>query len=84
MLKLGTNPKEASNWMTTRLLGYLNQNNLELKDVHMTPVMLHNLIDLISSGKISTQQGKEVFTYVLEEKKTPLEIVKETSFTSSS
>lgn len=77
VLKMGTNPKEASNWMTTRLLGYLNQNNLELKDVYMTPVMLHDLIDLISSGKISTQQGKEVFTYVLEEKKTPLEIVKE-------
>lgn len=77
MLKLGTNPKEASNWVTTRLLGYLNQNNKTINESFITPSMLSELINLITSGRISTEQGKKVFNYVLEEEKTPIEIVKE-------
>lgn len=77
VLDLGTNPKEASNWMTTRLLGYLNQNNLGINEIYLKPEMLYDLVNLIETGKISSQQGKEVFTLILEEKKTPLEIIKE-------
>lgn len=77
MLKLETNPKEASNWVTTRLLGYLNQNNKTINESFITPSMLSELISLITSGRISTEQGKKVFNYVLEEEKTPIEIVKE-------
>lgn len=77
MLKLGTNAKEASNWVCTRLLGYLNQYNLSISSSFLTPDMLSELIRLISEEKISTQQGKDVFNLCLEEKKTPSEIVKE-------
>lgn len=77
VLSLGGDAKEASNWITTRLLGYLNSNGKTINDVFMTPKMLVNLMDMIKCGRISTQQAKEVFVNVLEEEKSPEEIVLE-------
>ncbi len=77
VLELGGEAKETSNWMTTRLLGFMNNNDKEISEVYLTPKMLVDLMSMIKSGKISSQQAKEVFASVLEEKKTPEEIVKE-------
>jgi len=77
VLSLGIDAKEASNWMTTRLLGYLNNSNKTINEVYLKPNMLANMINMISEGKISTEQGKKVFSLILEEEKTPEEIVKE-------
>ena len=43
----------------------------------MTPDMLHDLIKLIDDKTISSKQGKEVFAKVLEQKKEPMQIVKD-------
>lgn len=77
VLSLGGNAKEASNWITTRLLGYLNSNLKSIDEVYLKPDMLVSLILMVNSGKISSQQAKEVFTYVLDEEKRPEDIVKE-------
>lgn len=77
VISLGGDAKEASNWITTRLLGYMNNNNKDVNEVYMTPQMLVDLMEMIKSGKISSQQAKEVFINVLEEEKTPEDIVKE-------
>lgn len=76
-LVLGAEPKESSNWLTTRILGFVNTNNIEFTDIYMTPKMLVTMLEMIKSNKISTQQAKEVCALVLEEKKTPEIIVKE-------
>lgn len=76
-LVLGADPKEASNWLTTRILGFVNTNNIEFTDIYMTPKMLVDMLEMIKSNKISTQQAKEVCALVLEEKKSPETIVKE-------
>ena len=76
-IKLGANPKTASNWMTTMVLGYLNNNDLNIKDIYLTPKMLFDLINLIETGKISSKQAKEVFEKVLKEEKEPSIIVNE-------
>ena len=75
VIKLGANPKTASNWMTTQILGYLNNNDITIKDIYLTPKMLYELINLVEEGKISSKQAKEVFEKVLNEKKEPKEIV---------
>jgi len=77
VLSLGGDAKEASNWITTRLLGYMNSNFKSISDVYLTPKMLVDMLDMINSGKISSQQAKEVFSAILEEEKTPEDIVKE-------
>lgn len=83
-IELGCEAKEASNWITTRLLGYLNKNDLNINNIYMTPEMLTEICLIVKNGKISTQQAKEVFAYVLEERKTPQEIIKEKGFEQNS
>ena len=77
VLSFDVDAKEASNWMTTRLMGYMNQNNLNINEVSLTSDGLASLIKMVSEGKISTQQAKDVFALSLEEGKNPEEIVKE-------
>ena len=77
MLRLDTNPVQASNYIITRLLGYLNQTNKSIDDIYMKPKMLSDMIKLVENGTISTEQAKQVFNMILEEEKEPLVIVKE-------
>lgn len=76
-IKLKADPKKASNWITTNLLGSMNKLELEFEDITLTPKMLKELIDLVSNKEISSNQAKEVFTDILTSGKTPKEIVKE-------
>ena len=80
-LKLGCNPKLASNWLTTNILGYLNKYDLSIKDIYLTPQMLVDLIEMIETGKISSKQSKEVFIHVIEDKKEPKTVVKDLGLT---
>lgn len=68
-LKLNIDPKSASNWITTQILGYLNKNNQNVKDLYLTPKRLKDLIDEIEKGTISSKQAKEIFLSVIENKK---------------
>lgn len=68
-IKLGVDAKAATNWITTSIMGYLNQNNVDIKDFYVTPSRLKELIDAISSGVISSKQAKEIFNKILVDKK---------------
>lgn len=76
-LKLGIDAKSAANWITTRILGYINKEFISIKELYITPNMLKDLIDMINSNKISSKQAKDVFYKALEDKKEPKDIVKE-------
>lgn len=76
-VKLGTDPKEACNWVNGNILSYLNYNMITMDDIFMTPKMLHDLIKLINDKTISSKQAKDVFMKVLEEKKEPNQVVKD-------
>lgn len=68
-LKLNIEAKTASNWITTQILGYINKNDLTIKDIYLTPTRLKDLIDLINKGTISSKQAKEIFEKVIKEQK---------------
>ena len=70
-LKLGIDAKEATNWITVNIVGYMNKNDLGLSDIYITPEMLKFIFDNMKNGTISSKQAKEVFFKVLEEKKEP-------------
>lgn len=76
-IKLKADPKKASNWITTNLLGNLNKLELEFDDMTLTPKKLKELIDLVEKKVISSNQAKEVFTEILTNGKTPKEVVEE-------
>lgn len=80
-IKLGSDKKKASNWITSIILGYLNKNELEIKDIYLTPKMLHEIMKMIEDGKISTKQSKEVLYHVIEKEKEPSKIVEELGIT---
>lgn len=70
-------PKTASNWISSIILGHLNKNYLSVKDIFVTPKMLAQLIQLVEGKKISSKQGKEVLYKALMEEKEPTKIVEE-------
>jgi len=76
-IKLGADPKSASNWITTNLLGSLNKLELTINDITLTPEMLASLIKLVEDKEISSKQAKEVFAECLTSGKTPKVVVKE-------
>lgn len=76
-VKLGSDPKSACNWITTKVLAEVNKSEeTTIDDIFIKPSMIAELIKLIDSKKITNNQGKEVFAKMLEEKLTPSEIVK--------
>lgn len=76
-LSLGSDAKNASNWITTRILGETNKSeDITIDNIFIRPNMLSSLIKLINDKKITNNQGKEVFAKMLEEHLTPEEIVK--------
>jgi len=77
VLKLGGEPKISANWLTSVILGHLNKTETSIKDLFLTPKMLVDLMEMVSSGKISSKQSKEVMYKALEEEKEPKDIVKE-------
>lgn len=67
----------ASNWITSVILGHLNKNDISIKQIFVTPVMLSELIKMVDSGKISSKQAKEVLYKALMDEKEPSKIVEE-------
>jgi len=69
--------KAVANWIMGELLGYLNANGLELKDVQITGRGLGEMIGLLEKGTISGKIAKTVFKSMLETGKLPAQIVEE-------
>ncbi len=73
----GSDPKSASNWITSVILGHMNKYEIPITKLFLTPKMLTDLIQLVVEGKISSKQAKEVLYQSLEEEKAPAQLVEE-------
>jgi aspartyl-tRNA(Asn)/glutamyl-tRNA(Gln) amidotransferase subunit B len=73
----GADPKLASNWLLSEVLGYLNSNGLELKDTPLSSGHLAEMITLIQKGTISSKIAKDVLKEILTTGKKPSAIVEE-------
>ena len=76
-INLGGDPVLVCNWLTGSLIGNMNKMSMTINDVPLRPKMLVELIKLISDGKISGKQGKEVLEKCLETGKEPSKLVSE-------
>lgn len=77
VLKEGIEPKVASNWISSIMLGNLNKLEKEITDIYLTPKMLSLLINKVLKGEISIKQGKEVLLKSLEENLDPNKVIEE-------
>jgi aspartyl-tRNA(Asn)/glutamyl-tRNA(Gln) amidotransferase subunit B len=70
------NYKAVSNWIMGSVKSYLNDNNLEISELPITPERLGALINLIDEGKVSTSTAaQQIFPEMLTDaSKTPLQI----------
>ena len=69
------NPKEASNWVTTVILGSLNKLQVSLDDLFITSKMLSDVIKLINNNKLSVNNAKKILYRSMDEKIPPIEII---------
>ncbi|WP_027417414.1 Asp-tRNA(Asn)/Glu-tRNA(Gln) amidotransferase subunit GatB [Aneurinibacillus terranovensis] len=76
-VKTGADAKAVSNWIMGELMAYLNANQLEIKEIKMTPEGLGEMIKLIDKGTISSKIAKTVFKEMIETGKSPEKIVEE-------
>ncbi|WCN37459.1 Asp-tRNA(Asn)/Glu-tRNA(Gln) amidotransferase subunit GatB [Aneurinibacillus uraniidurans] len=76
-VQTGADAKAVSNWLMGETIGYLNANNLEFKQISLTPDNLGALVQLIEKGTISNKIAKKVFKEMMESGKSPEKIVEE-------
>jgi aspartyl-tRNA(Asn)/glutamyl-tRNA(Gln) amidotransferase subunit B len=77
VIKEGTNPKTAANWLLGDILRLLKEKELSSDKLPIQPRALHELLTFIETGKISNTAGKEVFEEMFNTGKAPEEIIKE-------
>ena len=77
VIKLGGNPKKASNWLTSVILGHLNKYDISIDEIYLTPKMLFDIMNMVETGKISSKQSKDVLYKCLQDEKEPKVIVDE-------
>ncbi|MDE6705061.1 MAG: Asp-tRNA(Asn)/Glu-tRNA(Gln) amidotransferase subunit GatB [Treponemataceae bacterium] len=69
--------KKVANWMLAELLAVLNERNITIADVPITPAHITELVNAIADKKITSAQGKVVFAKMLDSGKLPALIIKE-------
>jgi aspartyl-tRNA(Asn)/glutamyl-tRNA(Gln) amidotransferase subunit B len=74
-VRAGAPAKAAANWISTELLGRLNETGKEIGDSSVSPAMLAELLAKIESGEITASTGKKVFARMFESGKAPAEII---------
>jgi aspartyl-tRNA(Asn)/glutamyl-tRNA(Gln) amidotransferase subunit B len=72
--------KKIANWIINELLGRLNEAEQTIADCTLDAAAIGQLVELIEAGKISNNQGKEVFAELFAHGGTPAEIVKAKGF----
>ena len=66
-----------ANFIISDVNGYLNKNNIAIKNFKVKPEFISELVELLQSKKINSSQGKQIFEKLVKENKSPLIIQKE-------
>lgn len=76
VISYGVSEKETSNIVVGFLLGYLNKNYKDISDINISAKDFSEVIKMMTDGKISNKQVKDIFTKALDENKNVLEVAK--------
>lgn len=72
----GVNEKETSNIIVGFLLGYLNKNFKDISDIDISTKDFSEVIKMMTDGKMSNKQVKDILTKSLEENINVIEVAK--------
>ena len=73
----GAEPKAASNWLMSEVMGYLNEQDMLIADLQVSPAELAELLALIGEGTISGKIAKDVFAEMAQSGKLADQIIAE-------
>ncbi|MGM9882501.1 MAG: Asp-tRNA(Asn)/Glu-tRNA(Gln) amidotransferase subunit GatB [Bacilli bacterium] len=76
IISCGANPKDTSNIIVGFLLGYLNKNGKNISDINIDSRDFSEVIKMMTEGKISNKQLKDIFTEALDNNKNIVDIAK--------
>lgn len=74
--KSSKDPKKAANWVLAEVLAVLNDRNIGLGDLKITPAHVAGLVNEVVAGAITSKQAKDVFGSMLETGDMPTAIIK--------
>lgn len=83
-LAAGASAKQAANWLMGDITGYLNNENLSITDIALTPEGLAELIQLIEANTISGKIAKELLPELLTKGGSPKALVEQKGLTQIS
>jgi aspartyl-tRNA(Asn)/glutamyl-tRNA(Gln) amidotransferase subunit B len=63
------------NWITGEIFGWVNERGIKFSEVKLAPQELVNLVVMVEEGTINQITAKSVLGEMLEEERTPAEIV---------
>ncbi len=73
----GADPKLASNWITSDIVGYLKSNKQSFADLKLSPTNLAEMINMISKKVISGKIAKEILPDLIQDNISPQKVVEE-------
>ncbi len=76
-LALGSSPTETSKWLTGDISAYLNQNEKQVEETQLSATQLHELLQLMSTGKISGKMAKTLLPELMEKDVRPETLVEQ-------
>jgi len=71
----GGESKTVVNWLINDLIGLMNEKNLSVDKLYITPEKLAGILQMVDEGVINTNTGKELLRKTQELEKDPREIV---------
>lgn len=78
--KYTKNYQNLANFMISQVLGYLNKENLNIKESNLNPNFIAELVDMLKENKINSTQGNKIFEEMIKTNKRPSELQKELGF----
>ena len=73
----GADPKLASNWITSDIVGYLKSNKQSFAELKLSPINLAEMINMISKKVISGKIAKEILPELIQDNISPQKLVEE-------
>jgi aspartyl-tRNA(Asn)/glutamyl-tRNA(Gln) amidotransferase subunit B len=73
----GADPKLASNWITSDIVGYLKSKKQSFADLKLSPNNLAEMINMISKKVISGKIAKEILPELIKDNISPQKVVEE-------
>lgn len=75
--KLSKDVKKLANWILAELLAVLNEKEITIEEVNITPAHIAQLVNAVADARINGKQAKDVFVDMINTGNFPDDIIKE-------